>query len=155
MSTPQPVDRQRLQTFLNSLAGSELGGLALNFTEHKDELVYPTDSGIIFINQHNENILQIRGQWRGIAEDDDAFGNLFSLVQDCNLHRSGPKAYTLPIDNHQRYSVGAEVNLIVSQGATECQLAAFYETALSMILGLFQDLNSTAPELVTWKGETR
>lgn len=151
MSAPQPVNRQRLETFLNSLPGSELSELALNFTEHKDELVYPTDSGIIFINQHNENILQIRGQWRGIASDDDSFGSLVSLVQECNLMRSGPKAYMLPMENNSRYSVGAEVNLVVSQGATECQLAAFYETALTMILGLFQDLNAAAPELVTWK----
>ncbi|MCS4484725.1 YbjN domain-containing protein [Gleimia sp. 6138-11-ORH1] len=148
MNPPSTVDRQRLESFLNSLAGTDFD---LDFREHENELVYPTESGVIFINQNNQNILQIRGQWRGISTDDDSFAALVSLVQECNLHRSGPKAYMLPMDNYQRFSVGAEVNLIVSQGATECQLASFYETALTMIMGLFQDLDRATPELVTWR----
>lgn len=148
MNAPSPVNRQRLESFLNSLTGTDYG---LEFKEYQNELVYPTEAGVIFINQNNENILQIRGQWRGITADDESFATLVSLVQECNLHRSGPKAYMLPMDNHQRFSVGAEVNLIVSQGATECQLAAFYETALTMIMGLFQDLDNAAPQLVTWR----
>lgn len=150
MTDPTPVNAQRLQNFLGSLKGTELN---LEFTEYQNEMVYPTESGVIFINLQNENVMQIRGQWRGIAADDESFSTLVALVQDCNNYRSGPKAYMLPIDNNQRFSVGAEVNLVVSQGATECQLGTFYETALTMILGLFQELDQTVPELVTWKGD--
>ncbi|EEH64545.1 hypothetical protein HMPREF0044_0282 [Gleimia coleocanis DSM 15436] len=148
MSDPTPVNAQRLQNFLGSLAGSDFD---LEFQEYENELVYPTQSGIIFINLNNDNVLQIRGQWRGIATDDDSFSTLVSMVQECNNYRSGPKAYMLPMDNNQRFSVGAEVNLVVSQGATECQLGTFYETALTMIMGLFQELDMAVPNLVTWK----
>ena len=44
--------------------------------------------------------------------------------------------------------MGAEASLVISKGATKAQLTDFYETALTMVLGYFQDLEKALPRLV-------
>ena len=64
------------------------------------------------------------------------------------MQRSGPKAYLIPLKEATEFSVGAESSLVISKGATKAQLTDFYETALTMVLGYFQDLEKALPHLV-------
>lgn len=149
MGAPTPVDSQRIRKFLGELDSSVL---KLDFREYREsELAYPSESAVIFVNMSASNILQIRGQWRGVTVDDESFAELARLVQMCNVQRSGPKAYLLPTEGPLSFGLGAEFNLIVSKGATQQQLVSFYEAALTMIFGFFQDVEQALPQLVTWK----
>mgnify|MGYP007100790378 CR=1 FL=1 len=68
-----------------------------------------------------------------------------------NVQRSGPKAYLMPFEDNRRFGLGAETNLVVSKGATAAQLTEFYEVALTMVIGFFQDVADAVPQLVDWE----
>lgn len=149
MANPTPVDVQRIRKFLGELDSSVM---KLDFQEYRDsELAYPSESAVIFVNMTAPNILQIRGQWRGVTTDDESFAELTRQVHMCNVQRSGPKAYLLQTNQPMQFGLGAEFNLIVSKGATHDQLVNFYEMALTMIFGFFQDVERALPQVVTWK----
>ncbi len=144
---PQPVTIDRLHTLLNALDED----LRLGFRRYSDTtLVIPTLSALIFVELANHGIVQVRGQWRGEAVREEDFPTLASQVQMCNIERSGPKAYLWPHDDGTTYGLGAEVNYVISQGATDAQLVEFYETALTMIVGFFRDVEVAMPHLVDW-----
>lgn len=148
MDQPAAVDLTRMKRIL---AGCEDIPLRHQLREHEDELVFPTSTAAIFINLHNRSILQIRGQWRASVDNDDDFAALVQQVHHCNVYRSGPKAYLLPLGDGIRYGLGAEVNLVVNHGANDKQLRGFYEVALTMIFGFFTDVARALPHLVTWE----
>ncbi|MDO5722021.1 MAG: YbjN domain-containing protein [Actinomycetaceae bacterium] len=148
MDVPAPVDLARMK---HILAGMEDIPLRLQMQETETELVFPTSTAAVFINLHNPSILQIRGQWRGIVEDDEDFSELVQQVHNCNVYRSGPKAYLLPLGDGLRYGLGAETNLVVNHGASDAQLQNFYEVTLTMIFGFFNDVANAMPQLVTWE----
>lgn len=143
---PTVVTRERVRHFLCELDNSEDGFEVHEHGEH--EFMFPAETGLIFVNFKSPSILQIRGLWRGVSSTDEDFGALAQQVHMCNVQRSGPKAYLLPLDESTRFSAGAEVNLVVSKGATNAQLTNFYETALTMLLGWFQDVEAVLPHLV-------
>jgi hypothetical protein len=149
LEVPTPVTRERVKKFLCELDKSEEG---FEYHEHGEhELMFPTESAIIFLGFSNPSILQIRGQWRGVATDDEGFAALAQQVHMCNVQRSGPKAYLMPFEDNRRFGLGAETNLVVSKGATAAQLTEFYEVALTMVIGFFQDVAEAVPQLVDWK----
>ena len=148
MDLPAPVDLTRMK---HILAGMDDIPLRHQLQEHEDELVFPTSSAAVFINLHNPSILQIRGQWRASVDNDEDFAALVQHVHHCNVHRSGPKAYLLPLGDGIRYGLGAESNMVVNHGATDAQLRGFYEVGLTMIFGFFADVARAMPHLVTWE----
>ena len=146
---PSPVTKERVKKFLCELDQSDEG---FEYHEYGDnEFMFPTESAILFVNFSNPSVLNIRGQWRGIARDEDSFAALTVQVHQCNVQRSGPKAYLLPLRKEGHFGLGAETNLVVSQGSTQAQLTEFYEVALTMIIGFFHDVEAALPQLVYWK----
>ncbi|MDO5049154.1 MAG: YbjN domain-containing protein [Actinomycetaceae bacterium] len=146
---PSPVTKERVRRFLCELDKSEAG---FEFHEHGEhEYMFPLQSAVIFVGFQNPSILQIRGQWRGTTNNDEDFGALAQQVHMCNVQRSGPKAYLLPLSDGRRFGLGAEANMVISQGATSDQLTHFYEVALTMIIGYFQDVAKALPQLVDWE----
>ncbi|MDO5034846.1 MAG: YbjN domain-containing protein [Actinomycetaceae bacterium] len=143
---PTVVTRERVKHFLCELDESEEGFEIFEHGEH--EFVFPAETGLVFINFSSPSILQIRAIWRGISKNDDDFGDLAQQIHMCNVQRSGPKAYLIPLNDANEFSLGAEVNLVISKGATNAQLTNFYETALTMILGYFQDVETVLPHLI-------
>ncbi|WP_455159719.1 YbjN domain-containing protein [Schaalia cardiffensis] len=138
-----PVSTERVRDLLSSRD--------LNFGEYSEaELVVPTRNAVYFWNTSNPQILQVRAQWRGIAEDDTQFSALVDEIASCNSTRSGPKAYLAPLEDSSRYGLIAECNVVAMDGLTQAQLDGFYETSLSMIMGFFADLEKALPDFVTW-----
>lgn len=146
---PTPVDRDRVKHFLCELDQSDDTFTYHEYGEH--EFIFPMENAILFVGFENPSILQLRGQWRGIAVDDEGFAALTQQVHLCNLLRSGPKAYLMPFEDATKFGLGAEVNMVISKGATTEQLTNFYEVALTMIVGFFKDVEDEIPELVTWR----
>ena len=54
-----------------------------------------------------------------------------------------------------RYGLGAECNIIVMSGLTPAQLDTFFETAMSMIMSFFTDVEAALPDFVDWNEEER
>lgn len=143
---PSLVTPERVRHFLCELDNSEDGFDIHENGEH--EFVFAAQTGLIFVNFSSPSILQIRGLWRGVSKSEDDFGLLTQQVHACNVQRSGPKAYLIPLKEAAEFSVGAESSLVISKGATKAQMTDFYETALTMVLGYFQDLEKALPHLV-------
>lgn len=144
MSGPTPVDAARIRSMLSR------GDVA--FGDYDDaELAVPTTNAIYFWNASNPQILQLRGQWRGLAADDHAFTALAEEVARCNSTRTGPKAYLAPSEDGLPYGLIAECDIVAISGLTERQLSCFCETSMGMIMSFFHDLEETLPELVTWE----
>ena len=75
-----PVSTERVRDLLSSRD--------LNFGEYSEaELVVPTRNAVYFWNTSNPQILQVRAQWRGIAEDDTQFGALVDEIANCNSRK--------------------------------------------------------------------
>lgn len=161
VQNPTPVDLARAHSIITAMNAMKLTqppsqpspapSSDHNPNEIGDELIFPTQVGVIFVNLTNPAILQVRGQWRGIISDDDTFAEAVREVHQCNVTRSGPKAYLLPLSECGHYSIGAESNLIVQNGATDEQLTHFFEVALTMVMGFFHDLTSSLPTAVNWE----
>lgn len=148
MSGPTPVDVERIRSLLNR------GDVA--FDDYQDcELVVPTTNAVYFWNTANPQILQLRGQWRGVAGDDRQFGALAEQVAQCNATRTGPKAFLAPLDDGLRYGLVAECNAVAISGLTEDQLSCFCETSMGMIMSFFHDIEEALPEFVTWEDAPR
>lgn len=126
----------------------------VSFGEYADsELAVPTSNAVFFWNTANPQILQLRGQWRGIAEDDAQFTALAEEVAQCNARRTGPKAFLAPFEDGRRFGLVAECNVVSLSGLTEDQLTNFCETSMGMIMGFFRDVEETHPDLVDWMPE--
>ena len=134
-----PVNTDRIRTVLH--------GHDLNFGQSsEEELAVPTRNA-------NPHILQLRAHWRGIAADDAQFASLVEEVRRCNSTRTGPKAYLAPFEDGHRYGLIAECNIVATNGLSEAQLDAFFETSMSMMMGFFSDLEETLSDFVTWNEE--
>lgn len=126
----------------------------VSFGEYADsELAVPTSNAIFFWNTSNPQILQLRAQWRGIAQDDAAFTALAEEVCQCNARRTGPKAFLAPFEDGRRFGLVAECNVVSMSGLTEDQLTNFCETSMGMIMGFFRDVEETHPDLIDWEEE--
>ena len=108
---------------------------------------------VYFWNTSNPHILQLRAHWRGIATDDAQFASLVEEVRRCNSTRTGPKAYLAPFEDGHRYGLIAECDIVATNGLSEAQLDAFFETSMSMMMGFFSDLEETLSDFVTWNEE--
>ncbi|WP_253953908.1 YbjN domain-containing protein [Schaalia sp. 19OD2882] len=128
-----------------------LTGHDLRFGAEDGQLIVPTLNALYFWNLENPNILQVRAQWRGRAEDSDSFEALVEAVARCNSTRSGPKAYLLPFQDGTSYGLSAECNVITSAGLTQEQMDTFCETSLEMIMSFFTELETLNPQMVTWQ----
>ena len=95
----------------------------------------------------------MRAHWRGIATDDAQFASLVEEVRRCNSTRTGPKAYLAPFEDGRRYGLIAECDIVATNGLSEAQLDAFFETSMSMMMGFFSDLEETLSDFVTWNEE--
>ncbi|MCD4548841.1 MULTISPECIES: YbjN domain-containing protein [unclassified Schaalia] len=143
MSAPTPVNTERIEKMLS--------GRELHFGSTSDtELLVPTHNAVFHINTSNPQILQLRGQWRGIASTGPDFTALAEQVAHCNATRTGPKAYLAPFEDGETFGLIAEVNAVTSAGLTPGQLDSFFESAMSMIMCFFADLEETCPNFVTW-----
>ncbi len=148
MSGLTPVSVERIRSMLSRNE--------VNFGEYgKSELAVPTTNAIYFWNTSNPQILQLRGQWRGIARTDAEFAGLAEEVSHCNTTRTGPKAFLAPFEDGSRYGLIAECNIVAISGLTERQLVSFFETSMSMIMGFLHDVETSLPDLVTWNEEDR
>lgn len=127
----------------------------VSFGEYDEaELVVPTPNAVYFWNTSNPQILQVRAQWRGIAEDDAQFTALVRQVAECNSIRTGPKVYLAPFEDGRRYGLVAECDVVAMDGLTQAQLDAFCETSMSMIMGFLSDLEAALPDFVDWNDES-
>ena len=136
-----PVNTDRIRAVLNFGESSE------------EELAVPTRNAVYFWNTSNPHILQLRAHWRGIATDDAQFASLVEEVRRCNSTRTGPKAYLAPFEDGRRYGLIAECDIVATNGLSEAQLDAFFETSMSMMMGFFSDLEETLSDFVTWNEE--
>lgn len=143
MPVPTPMSPARLEEML--------AGCNLDFAQDDGQLIVPTVNALYFWSLHEQQILQVRAQWRGTAHDSDSFTALSEAVTMCNATRSGPKAYLIPFEEGRTYGLSAECNIITSAGLTAEQLNSFCETSMAMIMSFFSDLEAAHPELVTWK----
>lgn len=126
----------------------------VSFGEYADsELAVPTTNAIYFWNTSNPQILQLRGQWRGIAQDDAQFTALAEEVSQCNARRTGPKAFLAPFEDGRRFGLVAECNIVTMAGLTEAQLTNFCETSMGMIMSFFHDVEETHPDFADWARE--
>lgn len=146
MSQPRPVDSDRIRDLLTD-RDVRFGACA------RSELAVPTRNAVLFWNLANDEILQLRAQWRGVARERDQFRALIRVVQRCNRLRAGPKAYLAPYQDGRRYGLVAECDMIASSGIDQHQLEVFWETSMRMILDFFRDAEAQLPELVTWNDE--
>lgn len=147
MPATTPVDTERIRTLL--------AGRDVSFGQFDDaELACPTRNAVYFWNASNPQVLQLRAQWRGIAETDAQFTDLVDEVAACNSTRTGPKAYLAPLEDGRRYGLIAECNVVAMEGLTEAQLNSFFETSMAMIMGFFSDLEEGLPDFVTWADES-
>lgn len=147
MSTPIAVSTDRIRSLLSRRN--------LNFGDYQDdELAVPTSNAIYFWNTSNPQILQLRAQWRGVARDDAEFAALVEEIAQCNAMRTGPKAYLAPFEDGAHYGLVAECNVMAVAGLTETQLATFFESSMTMIMGFLHDLEHDHPEFVTWTRES-
>ncbi len=144
MSRPMPVDATRIRSLLsyNDVACGDSDGT---------EIVVPTTNAVYFWNTSNPQVVQLRGQWRGIAEDDRQFTALAREIARCDSTRTGPKAFLAPLGDGRRYGLIAECNAVAISGLTETQLSCFCETSMAMIMSFFHDLEEVLPEMVTWE----
>ena len=141
-----PVNTDRIRAVLH--------GHDLNFGESsEEELAIPTRNAVYFWNVSNPHILQLRAHWRGIASNDAQFSSLVEEVRRCNSTRTGPKAYLAPFEDGRRYGLIAECDIVATNGLSEPQLDAFFETSMSMMMGFFSDLEETLSDFVTWNDE--
>ena len=148
MATSTPVSTDRIRELLTSRN--------VKFGDYNDsELVYLAPNAAFFWNATNPQILQLRAQWRGIASTKAQFTALVEEVGRCNATRSCPKAYLAPLEDGIRYGLGAECNIIVMSGLTPAQLDTFFETAMSMIMSFFTDVEAALPDFVDWNEEIR
>ena len=148
MATSTPVSTDRIRELLTSRN--------VKFGDYNDsELVYLAPNAAFFWNATNPQILQLRAQWRGIASPKAQFTALVEEVERCNATRSGPKAYLAPLEDGIRYGLGAECNIVVMSGLTPAQLDTFFETAMSMIMSFFADIEAALPDFVDWNEEIR
>ncbi|MDC4233408.1 YbjN domain-containing protein [Actinomyces sp. B33] len=146
MSAATPISTERIRRLLS--------GRDVHFGEYSDsELACPARNAVYFWNASNPQILQLRAQWRGIAEDDAQFTALADEVSRCNATRTGPKSYLAPFEDGTRYGLVAECNVVATSGLTQAQLTTFFETSMSMIMGFFADLETCLPDFVTWEGD--
>ena len=126
MATSTPVNTDRIRELLTSRN--------VRFGDYNDsELVYLAPNAAFF--------------WNATA--------LVEEVGRCNATRSGPKAYLAPLEDGIRYGLGAECNIIVMSGLTPAQLDTFFETAMSMIMSFFTDVEAALPDFVDWNEEER
>lgn len=143
MSQLRPVDPDRIRDLL--------ADRDLTFgTCRSTEVAVPTRNAVLFWNLANDQILQLRAQWRGVARDGEQFCGLIRAVQQCNRLRAGPKAYLAPFDDGRRYGLVAECDMVASAGITQHQLEIFWETSMRMIMDFFHDVEAQLPDLVTW-----
>jgi len=144
VSRPTPVDATRIRSMLSHRD--------VAFGDYDDaEIAVPATNAIYFWNTSNPQIVQLRGQWRGIAQDDRQFTALAQEIARCDSTRTGPKAFLAPLEDGRRYGLIAECNAVAISGLTEAQLSCFCETSMEMIMSFFQDLEEVLPDMVTWE----
>lgn len=147
MSATTPVNTDRIRTMLSDRD--------VSFGEYDEsELVVPTRNAVYFWNTSNPQILQLRAQWRGVAENDAQFSALVEEVAKCNSTRTGPKAYLAPFEDGSRYGLVAECDVVAMEGLAPAQLDAFCETSMSMIMSFLTDLEDALPDFVDWNDES-
>lgn len=96
-----------------------------------------------FVNGENDDMLSVRGQWRGKLEDAD----LAKAVEHCNTwnaDRLWPKVYTRA-DNEGRTLVYTELNVIYSNGVSDGQIDQHIDCALNTSMSFFESLNEAFP----------
>lgn len=143
MSSTTPVSTERVSALLTDRQ--------VEFGQQEDgKLVVLAPNAVFIWDTSNPQILQIRAHWRGIASTPEQFGTLMNEIATCNSTRIGPKAYFAPLEDGQRYGLIAECNIVTTHGLTRAQLDGFSETAMTMIMGFFADLEQALPEFVTW-----
>ncbi|WP_026460232.1 YbjN domain-containing protein [Schaalia suimastitidis] len=143
MSTPTPVDTARIEKML-SRRDIHFGSIS------DSEFAVPTHNAVFHINTSNPQILQVRGQWRGVAADGSSFALLAEQIAQCNATRTGPKAYLAPFEDGEHFGLIAESNIVATAGLTPTQLDTFFESSMSLIMCFFRDLEAACPSLVTW-----
>lgn len=143
MSVPTPVDVERIRSLLSRRD--------VDFDEYQDcELAVPATNAVYFWNTSNPQVVQLRAQWRGFAQDDRHFAELSELVAQCNSTRTGPKAFLAPFEDGLRYGLIAECTVVALSGLTERQLSVFCETSMRMIMSFLHDVDQALPDLATW-----
>lgn len=143
-TTPQPVDLERVRSYL---AGRRLEYGASNSFSWS----VVTENALILWTLENPQVLQIRGQWRGTAEDPESFQDICRAIANCNATRLSPKAHLLSLAGGKHHGVMAECNILTDGGLTEQQFYAFCESSLTAMLSFFADLERRNPNLVTWR----
>lgn len=142
---PIPVDLERVRTMLDHQDrdfGAH-GATAWSVQAH---------NALYLWSLENPQVLQIRGQWRGVVTSLEQLVGLQRTINHCNATRTIPKSYTLPLPEG-RYGLMTECNILTHGGLSPQQFFGFCEDSLGAIINFFDEVESELPELVTWEPE--
>lgn len=140
---PTPVDLDRVRNLLDSQNRS--------FGAHgTDAWSFTTENGLYLWSLENPQVLQIRGQWRGVAVGPQMLTRLQKVVGHCNSTRIMPKSYTLPLPD-SRYGLMAECNILTNGGLSHQQFYDFCENSLGAVMEFFTEAEAKLPDFVIWE----
>ncbi|MDT3766624.1 hypothetical protein QS713_00875 [Gleimia hominis] len=128
------LNLHQLQEFLNSSV------IDLPFKPHEDGFVFETSDAVITIRIAAPSVLQIRGRWRGIAQDFTSFEALAQQVRNCNRMHPIPKAYLEHVDHYQ-YQLCAEANSLITDGSTGTHIIHTLERNMPLMVAFFANVS--------------
>lgn len=140
---PVPVDLERIRNLLDSQNR--------DFGAHGTGAWSVTTTNAFYLwSLENPQVLQIRGQWRGIATTPTMLDQLRQVIGRCNFTRTIPKSYTLPLANGN-YGLMTECNILTNGGLSHRQFFDFCESSLGAIMEFFGEAEKLLPDFVTWE----
>ena len=133
------LNLHQLQEFLNSSV------IDLPFKPHEDGFVFEASHAVITIRIAAPSVLQIRGRWRGIAQDPTSFEALAQQVRKCNRMHPIPKAYLEHVDHYQ-YQLCAEANSLITDGTTGTHIIHTLERNMPLMVAFFANVSRELEE---------
>lgn len=97
-----------------------------------------------FLNGENDELLCVRGFWRGALSDEEYLTAL-ELVNTWNREKLWPKTYVAR-DNEGRVRLNTELNVDYEHGITDEQLSQHLLCAVNTSMSFFETLNEAFPE---------
>ncbi len=102
-------------------------------------------SFFFFLNGKSEELLCVRGYWRGVLEESDYLRAL-ETCNSWNAEKIWPKCYVAR-DDEGGVRVNIEVNVDYEHGLSDEQLAQHLLCAVNTGMSFFEHVNETFPEV--------
>lgn len=102
-------------------------------------------SFFFFLNGEQEELLCVRGFWRGRLDESD-YVKALELCNTWNADRIWPKVY-IGRDDEGRGRINAELNVDYEPGLTDEQLSQHLRCAVNTGMSFFELVNETFPEV--------